>query len=338
MFDHLTRRRTALGLAALATLRGHAQGADAPLEPTLTWYMAQSDAEAAERLGRLFTQSHPGTGVGVIRTTGQVAFQRLLMDIKNHTPQCDIFSATDISHMPILKERGELTEYTAVNAKDLRPQFQAVSDPGYFYVTGASRYFITYNKSLVKPEDVPKAWTDLLDPKWKGRVATGHPAFSGCTGTWALGIKKVHGWEFFESLAKNNPRIGRSAVDPVALINAGECLVGVGPANSVYQGIDKGNPLGVVNPSDGLVLCVTPSAIPARAPHPNAARAFLEWMLSPEYARELTKDGGESILMTVEPKPGVPPLSEVKVIPLTVAEIRKGVPEVIEQWRDTFGN
>ncbi len=87
-------------------------------------------------------------------------------------------------------------------------------------------------------------------------VATGHPAFSGCIGTWALGVKKVHGWEFFEKLAKNNPRIGRSAVDPMTLITAGECLVGVGAAIYTSASIAKGNPIGIVHPSDGLVLCV----------------------------------------------------------------------------------
>jgi iron(III) transport system substrate-binding protein len=153
-----------------------------------------------------------------------------------------------------------------------------------------------------------------------------------------LGLKKVHGWAFFEKLAENNPRIGRSAVDPMTLINAGECLVGVGSANGVYASIDKGNPLGVVHPSDGLVLCVTPSAIPARAPHPNAARLFMEWLLSPDYARMITRDGSEPILEGVPPRPGMPPLADQKIIPLTVEEIRVGVPEVIEQWRDTFGS
>jgi iron(III) transport system substrate-binding protein len=139
-------------------------------------------------------------------------------------------------------------------------------------------------------------------------------------------------------LAKNNPRIGRSAVDPMTLITAGECLVGVGSANNAYASIDKGNPIGVVHPSDGLVLCVTPSAIPAGAPHPSAAKLFMEWLLSPDYAGLITTDGSEPILVGILPRPGMPPLADQKIIPLTVDEIRTGVPEVIEQWRDTFGS
>jgi iron(III) transport system substrate-binding protein len=345
MSHQITRRQAASGLASMIASTGAARAAagnaalDAAArgEGTLTWYIAQVDAQTAETLGRSFTQSNPGVNVGVIRTTGQVAYQRLLMDIKNHTPQCDVFSTTDISHMPILKERHELSEYTPANASALLPAFKSLSDPGFSYITNAARYFLIYNKNLVKPEDAPKAWTDLLDPKWKGRVATGHPAFSGCTGTWALGLKKVHGWEFFEKLAKNNPRIGRSAADPMTLINAGECLVAVGPANNAYASIDRGNPIGINHPTDGLVLCVTPSAIPAHPPHPNAAKLFMEWLLSPEYARMVAADGSEPILEGVPPHPGMPPLADQKVIPLTVDEIRTGVPEVIEQWRDTFG-
>ncbi|HEX3989660.1 MAG TPA: extracellular solute-binding protein [Acetobacteraceae bacterium] len=345
MSKKLTRRRAAAGLAAVVAIPKHGRAADettlvagAKSDGTLTWYIAQVDAQSAENLGRSFTQHYPGVNVGVIRTTGQVAYQRLLLDIKNHVPQCDVFSTTDIAHMPILKERHELAEYKVANADALLPAFKALSDPGYSYITNAARYFLIYNKDKVKPEDVPRAWTDMLDPKWKGRVATGHPAFSGCTGTWALGVKKVHGWEFFEKLAKNNPRIGRSAVDPMTLINAGECLVGVGAANNAYASIDKGNPIGVVHPSDGLVLCVTPSAIPAKAPHPQAARLFMEWLLSPDYARLIAADGSEPILTGVPPRSGMPPLADQKIISLTVDEIRVGVPQVIEQWRDTFGS
>jgi iron(III) transport system substrate-binding protein len=344
MSQIITRRSAASGLAALAIAPNLAR-AEAPdlqaaarAEGTVTWYTGQVDAEKAEAMGRTFSKTNPGVNVGVIRTTGQIAYQRLLLDIKNHVPQCDVFSTTDISHMPILKERHELTEYTPANAANLLPPFKAVSDPGFSYVTNAARYFLIYNTDKVKPEDAPRAWTDLLNPKWKGRVATGHPGFSGCTGTWALGIKKVHGWEFFEKLADNNPRIGRSAVDPLTLITAGECLVGLASANGAYASMDRGNPLAVQHPTDGLVLCVTPSAIPAHAPHPNAAKLMMEWLLSPECAQKLTSDGSEPILEGIAPRPGMPPLADQKIIPLTVDEIRTGVPIVIEQWRETFGS
>jgi iron(III) transport system substrate-binding protein len=347
MTSETSRRRITAGamMAALSATLPRDANADlaalantARTEATLTWYTGQTDAETAELLGRTFTAQYPDIKVQVIRTTGQVAYQRLLLDIKNKTPQCDVFSTTDISHMPILKERHELTEYTPENAPQLMPQFSALSDPGFSYVTNASRYFLIYNTNFVKPEAAPRNWTDLLDPRWKGFVATGHPAFSGCTGVWCVGMRKLYGWEFFEKLAKNNPRIGRSAVDPVTLMTAGEVHVGLASANTTYRTIDKGNPIAIVNPADGLSLCVTPSAIPANAPHPAAARLFMEWLLSEGYSKIVAGDGSEPLRAGVPPRPDEPPLATQRVISLTVAEIRKGIPEVIEAWRETFGN
>jgi iron(III) transport system substrate-binding protein len=343
----IDRRQTIFSLGALGAVAMMPSGARADLaalegaarkEATITWYVAQMDAERAEALGKAFTQDYPGITVSVIRTTGQVAFQRLLMDIKNHTPQCDVFSATDISHMPILKDRHEITPFTPDNASGLLPPFARLSDPGNYYITIASRYFLIYNNKKVAAADAPKAWTDLLDPKWKGQIALGHPAFSGCTGTLVATLRKVYGWEFFEKLAKNNPRVGRSAADPVTLITAGECLIGPASASGAYPAIDKGNPLSVVHPSDGLFVCIAPSAIPANAPHPNAARLFMEWLLGEHYSRMIASDGSEPLRDGVPPRPDEPPLSTQKILSLTVDEIRKDVPEVIEQWRDTFGS
>jgi iron(III) transport system substrate-binding protein len=121
----IDRRQTVFGLGALGAVALMPRDAKADLavlegaarkEAAVTWYIAQLDAEQAETFAREFTKDYPGITVSVIRTTGQVAFQRLMMDIKNHTPQCDVFSATDISHMPILKEKGELTPFTPENA------------------------------------------------------------------------------------------------------------------------------------------------------------------------------------------------------------------------------
>ncbi len=343
----LSRRHVVAGLSSLGVVTAAPRDAKADLaalekgaraEGSVTWYVAQVDAERAEEIGRAFTADYPGITVSVIRTTGQVAFQRLLMDIKNHTPQCDVFSATDASHLPILKDRNELTGFVPENAVHLMPHFARVSDPGLYYVTNAARYFMIYNTNKVTAAEAPKAWTDLLDPKWKGKVALGHPAFSGCTGTLALALKRTYGWEFFEKLAKNNPRIGRSAADPVTLITAGECLVGPASAGGAYPAVDKGNPIGIVHPSDGVVLCQVPSGIPARPPHPNAAKLFMEWLMGERYSKLIARDGSEPLREGVAPRKDEPPLATIKSITVTVDEIRKGVPEVIEQWRDTFGS
>jgi iron(III) transport system substrate-binding protein len=334
-------RRLALAGLALAARPAWADNAGleeaAKKEGGLTWYIAQVDTETAEKMGRAFTARYPGITVSVIRTTGQVAYERLLQELKNDAPQCDVFSSTDIAQYPALKKRGALAEFRPDGADGLLPAAKATVDPGYSYPSAMIGHLIIYNSAKVKPEDAPRAWTDLLDPKWKNQVATGHPAFSGCTGVWVVALRKLYGWSFFEKLAKNNPRVGRSGNDPVTLINAAECLVGPAPSGTAFQQVDRGNPIKPVYPADGASLCVGPSSVLARAPHPNAARLFQQWLISDEYAHLSVENHNDPVRPGIALTSGQKPLDEVKILSLTVEEIAKGVPEVIEQWRDTFG-
>jgi len=332
----ITRRHAAalLGGAALLPSGARAEAA----EGTLTWYIAQMSSEVAEQMGRRFTERHPGIKVVVIRTTGQVAYERLQQELKNKTPQCDVFSSTDIAHYPALKARGALARYEPANLGAVAEPFRGLGDPGYYYPATASLQGLIYRTDQVTGADIPRRLTDLLDPKWKGRVATGHPAFSGYFGQFTLAVRKLYGWDFFEKLAANNPRVGRSGGDPITMLNAGECRIGTSALSIALQSADKGNPIAFVYPEDGALMCIGPVAILADAPHPQAARLFTEWLLSPVFAEACADVHMQSVRADAPPMKGGKRLSDIKVLTLTTAELAKGIPEVIEQWRDTFGN
>jgi iron(III) transport system substrate-binding protein len=343
----IARRHMVAGFGSLATASllprpAHADLTDlenaARKEGSLVWYIAQMSGEVAEAMGKRFTARYPGIAVTVIRTTGQVAYERLTQELKNKTPQCDVFSSTDIAHYPALKARNALAHYEPVNAAALAQPFHGLGEDGYYYPVIASLQGIVYRNDRVKGADVPRLLTDMLDPKWKGQIATGHPAFSGYFGQFVLAVRKLHGWEFFEKLAKNNPRIGRSAGDPITLLNAGECMVGFSAASVTLQTAEHGNPIGFVYPEDGTLLTIGPSAVLAEAPHPNAGRLFLEWLLSPDFAEASAREHMVPVRADGPPALGGKPLSEVKLLTLSTTEIAKGIPEVVEQWRDTFGN
>jgi iron(III) transport system substrate-binding protein len=345
MTRFVTRRGTVSGLAALGAVSAGPRGAAAEAadleagarkEGGLTWYIAQVDGETAEVMGRAFTAQYPGVTVSVIRTTGQVAYERLSQDLKNNAPQCDVFSTTDIAHMPALMQRKALANYSPPNAANLAPAFQGLGQDGWWYPNHSTLMLIIVNTLKVKPEEAPTSWTDLLDPKWKGRVAFGHPGFSGYVGVWTVEMRKLYGWDYFDKLAKNNPRIGRSGNDPITLLNAGECVVGLGPLATTLLSASKGNPIAAQYPTDGSMLCVGPSGVLAAAPHPNAARLFMNWLLSAECARVMAEAFQTPVREGAAQPAGARPLSDVKILRLTTEEIGKGVPEVIEQWRDTF--
>jgi iron(III) transport system substrate-binding protein len=122
------------------------------------------------------------------------------------------------------------------------------------------------------------------------------------------------------------------------MLNAGECSVGTGPASTATVTIGRGNPLSIVYPDDGTVLCVGPSAIVATAPHPNAAKLFMEWLLSPDYAAACKDWALEPVRADAEPLPGMKRIADIKTLSVSAADIARDLPEAIEQWRDTFGN
>ena len=337
------------GLACLAVLVGLAVApaaarADmkaleeaAKKEGELTWYVAHYTSEGAEELGGEFTKIY-GIKVNVVRTTAQVAYQRLLQDLKNNQTICDVFSSTDVGHYVRLKAEGKFEKYVPEAAAKILPAFQNFDPDGYYHTTSAGLVVLTYNTAKVTADQAPKKWQDLLDFKWKGKVSTGHPGFSGYVGTWALMMKNLYGWSYFDNLEKNRPLIGRSINDTVTALNAGERQVAAGADGPTLFSGARGNPLAVSYPSDGSVLVIAPSAIMKGTKHLNAAKLFMEYLDSVEAARINAKHFAIPLRAEVPAPPGGRPISELKTIRPSVAEAEKGIPDVIEQWRDTFGN
>src|ERR1700682_1845219 len=271
----------------------------------LTWYTAHSDDITAQTLGRSFESIYPGIKVNVLRTTAQVAYQRITQEIKASAIQCDVLSSTDLGHSVELKAKGAFEKYVPENSSKVLDIYQGYDPDGYYFVTSAGMIGIGYNTAKVKEADAPKNWTDLLDPKWKDNIALGHPGFSGYVGTWALTLRNQYGWDFFEKLAKNNPRVGRSINDAVTMLNAGEsAIAGSGPVGTLLDSLKKGNPLAMVYPTDGTVLIIAPSSIMKGSKHPNAARLFMEFLMSEASSRIWVEHFTESIRPEVSPSEG----------------------------------
>lgn len=325
----------AVGLASTARAQMAELEAAAKREGAVTWYTAHTDGETAELAGAAFTKLYPQIKVTVIRTTAQVAYQRLLQDLKTNSANCDVFSSTDLGHDEALKAQGRFAKYTPANLAGVSADYLGLDKDGYYHATVAELCVLLYNTQRVKPEDSPRAWTDLLDPRWKGQVTIGHPGFSGTVGTWVVVLRDKYGWEFFEKLEKNKPQIGRSVNDSVTTLNSAERLVAMGPTGLAKVSAARGNPIGINYPTDGSVIVVSPSAIMANAPHPNAARLFMEYLCGPVHAEVMASVGRAAIRPTSLGN-GLPPGSPI--LRPTTAEVVKGIPDVIEQWRDLFGN
>ncbi len=207
-------------------------------EGEVTWYSAQIQSEPAEAAGRAFTERYPGIKVNVVRSTSQVAFQRLSQDLRAGVAQCDIFSSTDYGHYLFLKREGNLLSFRPKNADGLLPALRDQGPDNAWQICSLGIYLIIYNTKKVTAAGAPKSWKDVLDPKWKDQIAVGHPGYSGSIGIMCVLLKRLYGWDYFTALEKNKPQIGRSSDDPVTLLNAGERNVGIGVTLELDAAVD----------------------------------------------------------------------------------------------------
>jgi iron(III) transport system substrate-binding protein len=338
----ITRRHAVAGLGAmslgLASQAARAQMAEleaaARKEGTVTWYTAHTDGESAEQAGAAFTKLYPDIKCTVIRTTAQVAYQRLQQDIKNNSANCDVFSSTDLGHDEALKARGQFLKYAPINLAGISPDYLGLDKDGFYHATVAELCVLLANTKSVTEAETPKVWKDLLNPRFKNQVTVGHPGFSGTVGTWVVVLRDLYGWKFFEDLERTKPQIGRSVNDSVTTLNSGERQVAMGPVGLAKVSAARGNPIRVTYPTYGAVIVVSPSAIMKDAPHPNAAKLFMEYLCGPVHAEVMAAAGRAPVRPTSQGS-GLP---TSKILRPTTEQIVKGIPDVIEQWRDLFGN
>ncbi len=294
--------------------------AKARLEGELTWYIAYWPSDRSEKHSAIFTKTFPGVKVNVVRSTAQVAYQRLSQDIQAGAANCDVFATTDMGQYVSLKDRGLLMPYKMQSIDAIDARFRGVDPDDAYQIVNATTVSLAYNTNKVKPEQAPKSWKEFIDPKWKSQSVVGHPGFSGFVGTWVVQMNKLYGWDYFEQLAAQKPHVGRSIIDTVTVLNAAQ-----------------GNPIAVSYPEEGSVLMISGSAIMKNTRHPNAAKLFMEFCYSAENAIEDVEEFGLPLRRDAVLPAGYKKLDDLKTIRPSIGEIIKGIPELTEKWRDTFG-
>lgn len=308
-------------------------------EGELTWYTGQMQAEPSEAVGRAFSALYPGIKVNVVRSASQTAFQRVAQDLRAGMSQCDVFSSTEMTHMLALRKQEALQAYRAENAARLVPFVREGADAeGYFQTSYLLILVLVARSSSVSPERQPKSWGDLIKPEWKDKIAVGHPGYSGALVSWCVMLQERYGWDFFAALEKNNPHIGRSSADPLTLLNAGERELGAGVAlGTTMLSASRGNPLTVIYPEDGTPALRCPSSILKKAPHPAAARLFMEFIARPEYSETVKRYFVEPLREDVSPYEGARSLADMNLVSPDPEKVARMSTEVKERWRDTFG-
>ena len=305
-------------------------------EGKVVWYTSLA-LPSAEKVAKLFEAAYPGIKVEVHRTGSQRILQRVMQELQANLKLVDVIHTSDAGHFVLLKEKKLLMKYTPAGVDPFPAGFK--DRDGYYYGLRATVNVIAYNTKLVPAGEVPKGWKDLLDPKWKGKLVTAHPGYSGVIATHVLALVHLHGWDYFKQLAQNKLMLVQSAVDPAGVVASGERLVAVnGGDYYYYQMKKKGNPIEVVYPKEGVPLVVSPTAIASFAPHPNAAKLFTDFTFSRELQQVMADSEG---LYTGHPEvkypSDKPKLSELKLLPVDPEELEKRNEEIKNRFIEFFG-
>src|ERR1700726_3883770 len=295
------------------------------------------DLPVGEKLGKAFEAQYPGIQVLVERSGSERLFQRVDQEFASNIRAADVINSSDASHFISWKKNGWLAPFTSEDiAQHFLPQFR---DPDGMSAT--SRIYlssIAYNTNLVKPEDAPKSFADLLDPKWAGKMVKGHPAYSGTIMTATFQMVRELGWEYFEKLSKQRVMQVQSFSDPPKTLSLGE-----------RAGMADGNAYGVVllkeagqrgepgYPAEGAQTISGPTGIFVSAPHPNAARLFQAWLHTRETQQFFIDFTAQySAHAQVQSKPGRRKISDIKLMKEDPAGVEAMSEEIKTRYAKLF--
>lgn len=201
----------------------------------------------------------------------------------------------------------------------------------------ASFHVVVYNKNLVTEDQLPKEWSDLAKPEYAGKVVVGSPENSGSATVMIKTLLDRHGWDFFKTLAANGLIETTREVEAADLVARGERLFAVIAQTAPAAQLAAGAPIGIHFPARPIVTEFAAS-VPLEAPHPQAARHFLDYMLSEDYQKRVVSDlAGYSVLTSVAPPPGMPVLSDLAIEPFDYAALLAEREGILENWREIMG-
>jgi iron(III) transport system substrate-binding protein len=287
--------------------------AAATKEAQVTWYTS-ADLQLAEKVGKAFEQKFSGIRVRVERAGGERIFSRVAQEFASGLHVADAVSTGDAAQFLAWKRQNLLAPYVPEDVAKHIPAEHCDPD-GQYATVRSSLCVIAYNTEMVKRQEAPKGFADLLDPKWKGKIVKAHPSYSGTVMTSTYQMVRELGWSYFEKLAQQQVLQIQSATDTPKKIVLGERpVMADGNESNVLLLKEEGRPIEVVYAAEGTPSIVQPSAIFAAAPRPSAARLFQSYLFSAE-GQELFVDLGglRSVHALVKDKPGRTPLSAIKV-------------------------
>jgi len=329
----VTRRHALLGTTGALFAAGHSRTAHAAAEMNLlhenarregriTYYCSQPPA-LSQRLIDGFKARYSGVEVDLLRLSTGPLGRRFETETSSGADVADVLQLSDPVLVASATAKGWLASLIDLPAHATFPTAFRTPESATVRI---DPHTVTYNTQNVRENEAPKAWTDVLDPRWKGRILCPDLRISIMLIYWAVLMTDTYGKDYLSKLAAQNLRWLPSQIPGSQLLGAGEAdLLFPNQKQVTASFIDSGAPLVDVIPGpyaghEGIL------AIPIRAPHPSGARLLGNFIMSREGAVFLNKDVSYSPLPDV---PGALPIPSTYKR-LDAQEVIKRQAEVLE--------
>ena len=323
-------RRSLLAAVVLGALTAAAHAADGKL----VLYTSQPNADAQKTIDA-FKAKHPAVDVTFVRDGTPKVLAKLRAEVAAGQPQADLLLFAYGVTMEGLKREGLLAEYRAPAAANYPA---GLHDPqGYWYATKLITTGIVYNtKAPLKPA----SWEDLTKPEAAGQVRLPSPLTSGAAmiHTVTLTTNLPEGWAFYEALKANGAQASGANGDVLKSVAGGEKLYGFIVDYMPIREKAKGAPVEFVFPKEGVSAVSEPVAILKSTRNPEAARAFVDFLLSPEGQALAAAQGYVPALPSAPLPPGYPAREAIRVLPFDAGAALTNEAANRKRFQDIFAD
>lgn len=273
-----------------------------------------------------------GIDVELFRGGGAQVAQRIELEMMADRPGADVIHLSDGSYHVVAAERGDFVSYVPTNADRVPDELK---DPnGYWYGTNVLGMPIIYNSELVTEEEAPKSYAELYSGEWGPRAGIGSPNYGASQTTNAVGMFEIFGFDFFGQLAENDVWIGQAWPTVENAIIAGELLAGQTASTRLEAALAAGQPIGWIEPEEGVIGGPATIGILATAEYPNAARLWVEHELTDEGLAHYQSSW--AALTDFQFQGALPPLDEMNMYIVSPAAAADQAESVREIFRDTL--
>jgi iron(III) transport system substrate-binding protein len=299
-------------------------------------HYTSTDLPVAEKVAKAFEAKYPGIAVRTERTGAERVFQRIGQEYSSNIHAVDVVNSSDAAHFIVWKRDGILLPYVPEDVAKFPAEHRDVD--GQYASFRVWLSIIAYNTNMVKAEEAPKSFADLLDPKWKGKIVKAHPGYSGTIMTATYQMQRDLGWGFFEKLAKQNIMQVQSSADPPKKLDLGErAVMADGNEYNIFQMKEAGRPVEPVYAAEGSPLIIGPNGIFKSSPNPNAAKLFQSFCLSREAQQLIIDVGGlRSVHPDTKEKEGRKPLKNIKTMKDDAAAVEQQSEQIKARYSKIF--